>query len=64
MAKPQRFSKAVVMDAVRRAGYPQEVIDEIESQLPDPVDYYRDQSLLHRYGITLEHLTDRMGGSP
>ena len=64
MPKPQRFPKTVVMDAVRRAGYPQEVIDEIESELPDPVDYYRDQSLLLRYGITFEHLMDRMGGSP
>jgi hypothetical protein len=64
MAKPQRIPKAVVMDVVRRARFPQGVIDEIERELPDPVDYNRDQSLLLRYGITMDQLRDRMGGSP
>jgi hypothetical protein len=64
MAKPQRFPKAAVMDVVRRAGYPREIIDEIELQLPDPVDYDRDQGLLVRYGITLDQLINRLGGSP
>jgi hypothetical protein len=64
MAKPQRFPKAAVLDAVRRAHYPQDVIDEIDRQLPDPVDYDRDQSVLIRYGITFDHLIDRLGGSP
>ena len=52
------------MDAVRRARYPQAVIDEIERQLPDPVDYDRDQTLLLRYGITFDELSDRLGASP
>jgi hypothetical protein len=43
-----RFPKAEVMDAVRSARYPQAVIDEIERQLPDPVDHDRDQTLLLR----------------
>jgi|GraSoiStandDraft_43_1057313.scaffolds.fasta_scaffold31695_3 hypothetical protein len=64
MAKPQRFPKAEVMDAVRHAHYPQDVIDEIDRQFPDPVDYDRDQSLLLRYGITFDQLIDRLGGSP
>lgn len=64
MAKPQVFSKAKLMDALRHAGYSRELIDEIERQLSDPVDYKRDGSVLARYGITFDQLTDRMGGSP
>ena len=64
MAKPGLIPKAQVMDALRRAGYSQELIDEIDSQLSDPIDYKRDGSLLSRYGITFDQLNDRMGGSP
>ena len=57
---PKETAKAVL----RRAGYPTELIDEIASKLPDPVDLDRDSSLLLSYGITREVLTDRLGGSP
>jgi hypothetical protein len=49
---------------LRRAGYSDEFIDEVLSQLPDPIDLQRDQPILARYGISPERLMDRMGGSP
>lgn len=49
---------------MRRAGYSDEVIREVLSQLPDPVDLQRDQQILARYGLSPERLMDRMGGSP
>ena len=52
------------MAVFRRAGFSEEVINELASQLPDPIDIDRESSLLDRYGITMETLTDRMGGSP
>jgi hypothetical protein len=64
MPKPRKFRKSALLDEMRRAGYPREVVDEIDSQLPDPVDYYREQDLLARYGITLDNLVSRFGGSP
>jgi hypothetical protein len=49
---------------LRRAGYSDEFIHEVLSQLPDPIDLQRDGPILTRYGLTSEHLMDRMGGSP
>ena len=48
----------------RRAGYSDEFIDEVLSQLPDPIDLQRDQQILERYGLNPERLMDRMGGGP
>jgi hypothetical protein len=48
----------------RRAGYSDDVISEVLSQLPDPIDLRRDQQILARYGLDPEQLMDRMGGSP
>jgi len=48
----------------RRAGYSDDVISEVLSQLPDPIDLRRDQQILARYGLNAERLMDRMGGSP
>ena len=48
----------------RRVGYSDELISEVLSQLPDPIDLQRDQQILARYGISSERLMDRMGGSP
>jgi hypothetical protein len=50
--------------AFRRAGYSDEFINEVLSQLPDPIDLRRDEPILARYGLSPEHLMDRMGGSP
>jgi hypothetical protein len=49
---------------LRRAGYPDEFIQELLSQLPDPIDLQRDQQTLARYGVSPERLMDRMGASP
>jgi hypothetical protein len=49
---------------LRRAGYPDEFIREVLSELPDPIDLQRDQQTLGRYGLSPERLLDRLGGSP
>jgi hypothetical protein len=49
---------------LRRAGYSDEFIEELLSQLPDPIDLQRDEQILARYGVSRERLMDRMGGSP
>lgn len=49
---------------MRRAGYSDEFIREVLSQLPDPIDLQRDQQTLARYGLSPERLMDRLGGSP
>ena len=49
---------------LRRAGYSDEFIREVLSQLPDPIDLQRDQQVLAQYGLNPERLMDRMGGGP
>jgi hypothetical protein len=49
---------------LRRAGYSDEFISELLSQLPDPIDVQRYQRIFARYGLSPERLMDRMGGSP
>jgi hypothetical protein len=49
---------------LRRAGYSNEFIREVLSQLPNPVDLQRDQQVLARYGLSPERLMDRLGGGP
>lgn len=53
-----------VTRVMRRAGYSDEFIRELLSQLPDPVDLQRDQQILGRYRLSSERLMDRLGGSP
>ena len=64
MVNQNTIPKAEAIAVLKRAGFPPEAIDEITSQLSDPVDVDRDSSLLLRYGITRDELADRMGGSP
>jgi len=61
---PAFRSHEEVARVLRRAGYPDEVIREVLSQLPDPIDLQRDQQILARYGLGSERLMDRLGGSP
>jgi hypothetical protein len=49
---------------MRRAGYSDEVIQEVLGQLPDPIDLERDRQVLARYNLGPEQLMDRLGGSP
>jgi hypothetical protein len=58
------ISKAEVARVLRRAGYSEETIRAIHDQLDDPIDLDRDAETLLRYGISREHLTETMGGSP
>ena len=57
-------SHAELVRLLRRTGYTADLIDEIASQLPDPVDVDREWRLLERYGITRGVLMERMGASP
>ena len=57
-------SHEAAAEVLRRAGYSDEFIDEVLSQLPDPIDLQRDQVILLRYGLSRERLMERMGGSP
>jgi len=40
------------------------VIEEIATQVGDPVDLSRDRQILERYGVTPGHLKELMGASP
>ena len=57
-------SKAEVLAVLRRAGVSEATVAALDAQLRDPVDIDRDANLLLRYGLTLDVLIDRMGGSP
>jgi hypothetical protein len=61
---PARRSHEEAARVLRRAGYSDEFIHEVLSQLPDPIDLQRDQQILARFGLSAERLMDRMGGSP
>ena len=56
--------KGEVLAVLRRSGVPEETVQALDAALDDPVDVTRDGILLLRYGITLDSLTDSMGGSP
>jgi hypothetical protein len=58
------ISKTETTRVLHRAGIPQARIDEILSQLPDPIDLDEAEALLACYGVTREHLIDQLGGSP
>jgi hypothetical protein len=65
MASPQAGrSHEDAARILRRAGYSDEFIREVLSQLPDPIDLQRDQQILARYGLSASRLMDRMGSSP
>jgi len=61
---PGHRSHEEAAQVLRRAGYSDEFIHEVLSQLPDPIDLQRDRPILDRYGLSPERLMDRMGGSP
>ena len=49
---------------LRRAGYSDEFISEVLSQVHDPIDLQRDQQILAGYGLNPERMMDRMGAGP
>ena len=64
IAPPLTRSHKDAAKIMHRAGYSDEFIHEVLSQLPDPIDLQRDQQLLGSYGLTPERLMERLGGSP
>jgi hypothetical protein len=60
----QFITHATAKEMFQRAGYPRELIAEVLTQLPDPIDFDRDGQTLMQFGITVSALTDRMGASP
>jgi hypothetical protein len=52
-----------VVDMLRRTGLP-ELAEEALRILPDPVDLDFAAEVLQSYGVTIDDLIDRMGGSP
>jgi hypothetical protein len=62
--EPQYRSKAKMLKLFRRLGYPAEMIAEIDAKLPDTVELNKAGTLLQGYGLTLDALISRLGGSP
>jgi hypothetical protein len=52
-----------VIDVLRKAGLP-EMAEEAERALPDPVDSEQAAEWAIPYGINMDELVNRMGGSP
>lgn len=61
---PVLHSHETATQVLHRAGYSDDFIHEVLSQLPDPIDLQRDEPILARYGISTGRLMERMGGSP
>ena len=60
---PRQFSRQYVIDVLNRVGYT-ELAEEASRVLPDPVDVDQLGEFGNRYGVTLDDLISRMGGSP
>ncbi len=56
-------SKQDVVDMLRRTGLA-DIADEAMRVLPDPVDLDHTAGILESYGVTMDELISRMGGSP
>jgi hypothetical protein len=56
-------SKQDVVDMLRRTGLA-DIADEAMRVLPDPVDLDHAAGILESYGVTMDELISRMGGSP
>lgn len=63
-SQPVSRSHEEAARTLRGAGYSDEFIRELLSQLPDPIDVQRDEPIFSRYGLSPERLMDRMGASP
>lgn len=63
MARPDQYSRQHVIDVINSAGYTQ-LAEEASRILPDPVGVDQLEALGVQYGITLDDLISRMGGSP
>ena len=64
MAKKRLVPHSEAEQMLRRAGYPQELIEKMMRDLPDPIDPERDAGAFTKWGISEEALMDRLGASP
>jgi hypothetical protein len=63
MAEAEQLSRQFVVEILRKTGYA-EAAEEAERVLPDPVDREELGNWALKYGVTLDSLISRMGGSP
>lgn len=60
---PVQFTRQDVVDILRRTGYTQAAAEAMRV-LPEPVDREVVDRWASQYGITIDELISRMGGSP
>ena len=58
-----QLTRQHVVDVLRKAGLPQ-MADVALRDLPDPVDSEQVAAWAVPYGVSMDELTSRMGGSP
>ena len=58
-----QLTRKHVVDVLRQAGLP-EMAEDAMRDLPDPVDSEQVAAWAVPYGINMDELTSRMGGSP
>ncbi len=58
-----QLTRRNVVDLLRRAGLA-EMADDAQRDLPDPVDSEQVAAWAVPYGINMDEITSRMGGSP
>ncbi len=58
-----QLTRQSVVDMLRRAGLPEMAEDALHN-LPDPVDSEQVAAWAVPYGINMDEITSRMGGSP
>ena len=58
-----QLTRQHVVDVLRKAGL-QQMADEALRDLPDPVDSEQVAAWAVPYGVSMDELTSRMGGSP
>ena len=63
-SRPTTRSHEQFTRVLRRAGYSDEFIRAVLSQLEDPIDLQRDEQTLARHGLSGERLMDRLGSGP
>jgi hypothetical protein len=58
-----QLTRQHVIDVLRKAGLP-EMADDALRELPDPVDQEQVAAWALPYGVNMDELNSRMGGSP
>jgi hypothetical protein len=61
--KLEQYTKQHVLDLLTRLGYT-DLADEARRVLPDPIDANELSQWWTQHGLSHDHLTSQMGGSP